>query len=270
MGMELEYAHGEGPVIHKPVREPGEVDRVVELESIESLSFVTETVRLTRAGLPHSIPVIGFAGAPFTLASYAIEGGGSRNYLHTKTLMYRDRGAWDELMARLARSVARYLNAQIAAGAQCVQLFDSWVGCLSVGDYREFVLPHVKSLVESITPGVPVIHFGTGNPALLPSMSDAGGDVIGVDWRIELADAWQAVGHDKAVQGNLDPVVLFASPDEIRRRARDILQQAAARPGHIFNLGHGVLPQTPVDNVLALIEFVKTFSLRESEDPAEP
>jgi uroporphyrinogen decarboxylase len=168
MGMDLEFAQGEGPVIHNPIRDAGDVDRVVELESVEALDFVMETVRLTRAGLPASIPVIGFAGAPFTLASYVTEGGSSRNYLHTKTLMYRDRGAWDELMSRLARSVARYLNAQIAAGAQCVQLFDSWVGCLGSDDYRTFVLPHMKSLVGAITPGVPVINFGTGNPALLP------------------------------------------------------------------------------------------------------
>jgi uroporphyrinogen decarboxylase len=256
MGMELEFAHGEGPVIH-PLREGSDVDRVVELESVESLGFVMETVQLTRAGLPESIPVIGFAGAPFTLASYAIEGGGSRNYLHTKTLMYRDRGAWDALLSRLARSVTRYLNAQIAAGAQCVQIFDSWVGCLGVRDYREFVLPHTRSLIAGITPGVPVIHFGAGNPALLPAMSEAGGEVIGVDWRIELADAWRAVGYDKAVQGNLDPLVLFAHRDDIRRRAHDILRQAAGRPGHIFNLGHGILPQTPVDSVSALIEAVK-------------
>jgi uroporphyrinogen decarboxylase len=258
MGLELEFAQGEGPVIHNPVREAEDVDRVVELESIGALGFVMETVRLTRAGLPASIPVIGFAGAPFTLASYIIEGGASRNYLHTKTLMYRDRGAWDALMSRLARSVARYVNAQIAAGAQCVQLFDSWVGCLGVSDYRTFVLPHLKSLIAGITPGVPVINFGTGNPALLPSMSEAGGNVIGVDWRIELADAWRAVGYEKAVQGNLDPLVLFADREEIRRRARAILEQARGRPGHIFNLGHGILPQTPVDSVLALIDAVKS------------
>jgi uroporphyrinogen decarboxylase len=258
MGIELEFAAGEGPVIHNPVRQAAEVDRVVELESVESLGFVMETVRLTRAGLPPSIPVIGFAGAPFTLASYVIEGGSSRNYLHTKTLMYRDHGAWDALMSRLARSIVRYVNAQIAAGAQCIQLFDSWVGCLGVDDYRRFVLPHMKSLFSGITPGVPVINFGTGNPALLPAMSEAGGDVIGIDWRIELADAWRVVGYDKAVQGNLDPLVLFADREEVCRRAQAILKQTEGRPGHIFNLGHGILPQTPVDNVLALIDLVKS------------
>ncbi len=259
MGLNLEFAQGEGPVIHNPVREAADVDRVRELESVEPLHFVMETVRQTRAGLPGEIPVLGFAGAPFTLASYAIEGGGSRNYLFAKTLMYRDEGAWHALMGRLARAVARYLNAQIAAGAQAVQIFDSWVGCLSPEDYRRFALPHTKAVIEAIQPGVPVINFATGNPALLPLLSEAGGAVIGIDWRISLADAWQAVGYDKGVQGNLDPVVLLADHDEIRRRARDVLKQAGGRPGHIFNLGHGVLPQTPPENAIALIDAVHAW-----------
>jgi uroporphyrinogen decarboxylase len=200
--------------------------------------------------------VIGFAGAPFTLASYAIEGGGSRNYLFTKTLMYRDEGAWNELMTRLARSVARYLNAQIAAGAHAVQIFDSWVGCLGPEDYQRYVLPHTRDLISGITRGVPVIHFAAGNPALLPLAAEAGGDVMGIDWRIELDAAWQAVGDDRAVQGNLDPLVLLAPRDEICRRAQDVLDRAAGRPGHIFNLGHGILPQTPVDSARALIDYV--------------
>lgn len=262
MGLDLEFAHGEGPVIHNPVREGEDVDRVRELDSIDSLHFVMETVKLTRAGLPDSIPVIGFAGAPFTLASYAVEGGASRSYLHTKTLMYRDEAAWAALMARLVRAVARYLNAQIAAGAQAVQLFDSWVGCLGPEDYRRFVLPYTKALIAAIVPGVPVIHFATGNPALLPLLAEAGGNVIGIDWRIELDDAWKAIGHDRAIQGNLDPLVLLADRKEIRLRAQDILRRAAQRPGHIFNLGHGVLPQTPVDNVIALVEAVKDLSSR--------
>jgi uroporphyrinogen decarboxylase len=256
MGFDLEFAHGEGPLIHNPLRQPADVDRVVELESVESLSFVMETVRLTRAGLRPEIPVIGFAGAPFTLASYAIEGGASRNYLHTKTLMYRDEGAWRELMQRLARSIARYLNAQIAAGAQAVQLFDSWVGCLGVEDYARYVLPYTQAVIEHLRPGAVVIHFATGNSALLPLLARAGGDVIGVDWRIPLDAAWQAIGHDKAIQGNLDPAVLLADRGEIERRAGEIIDQADGRPGHIFNLGHGVLPQTPVDNVRALIDYV--------------
>ena len=173
--------------------------------------------------------------------------------------MYRDPGAWHALLGRLARSVALYLNAQIAAGAQAVQLFDSWVGCLGVDDYRRYVLPHTKAIIDQITPGVPVINFATGNPALLPLLSEAGGDVIGIDWRISLDEAWRTVGHDKAVQGNLDPVVLLTEPDEIRRRAAEVLRQAEGRPGHIFNLGHGVLPQTPPENVHALIDFVHAW-----------
>lgn len=259
MGIELEFAHGEGPVIHNPVREAADVDRVLELEGLDALDFVMETVRQTRAGLDEAIPLIGFAGAPFTLASYVIEGGASRSFLHTKTLMYRDEAAWHELMSRLARSVTRYLNAQLAAGAQAVQLFDSWVGCLGVDDYRRYVLPHTRSIIAGLSPGAPAINFATGNPALLPLLAEAGGAVIGVDWRVRLDDAWRTIGYDKGVQGNLDPLVLLADRDEIRRRAKEILKQAAGRPGHIFNLGHGVLQQTPVENAIALVEAVHEF-----------
>ena len=262
MGIDLEFAAGEGPLIHNPVREPEDVDRIVELEDVQALDFVMETVRLTRAGLPATMPLLGFAGAPFTLASYTIEGGTSRSYLHTKTLMYRDPGAWDALMSRLARGVTRYLNAQIEAGAQAVQLFDSWVGCLAPDDYARYVLPYTRSIIAGITVGVPVINFATGNPALLPLLSQAGGSVIGVDWRIRLDDAWRLVGNDKGVQGNLDPLVLLADKSEIRRQAKNILDQAAGRPGHIFNLGHGVLQQTPVDNVVALVETVHELGAR--------
>jgi uroporphyrinogen decarboxylase len=256
MGFELEFAQGEGPLIHNPVREAVDVDRVAELESLESLSFVMETVRQTRAGIRAHIPVIGFAGAPFTLASYAVEGGGSRSFLHTKTLMYRDPGAWHELMSRLARSIARYVNAQVAAGAQAVQIFDSWAGCLGPDDYRRYVLPYTRAVIEHVKPGVPVINFATGNPALLPLLSEAGGAVIGVDWRIALDDAWRAIGHHRGIQGNLDPAVLLADAEQVRAAARKIVDQAGGRPGHIFNLGHGVLPQTPPDTVQALIDFV--------------
>jgi uroporphyrinogen decarboxylase len=262
MGMELEFAHGEGPLIHNPVRDSSDVDRVVELESAESLHFVMEAMRQTRADLPAHIPLIGFAGAPFTLASYAIEGGASRSYLHTKTLMYRDVAAWRELMGRLSRAVAVYLNAQIAAGAAAVQLFDSWVGCLGADDYRRYVLPFVGQIIDNISPGVPVISFATGNPQLIPLLAEAAPAVVGVDWRVRLDDAWQMAGHDRAIQGNLDPAALLADRDEIRRRAADILQQAATRPGHIFNLGHGVLPQTPVDNARALVDVVHELSDR--------
>lgn len=260
MGLELEFTAGDGPAIHNPLREARDLARFRELDSVEPLRFVTETVALTRAGLPDQVPVIGFAGAPFTLASYAIEGGGSRNYLHTKSLMYRDAGVWNEIMARLARAVTLYLNAQITAGAQAVQLFDSWVGCLGPDDYRRFVLPHTKAIFEGLPPGVPVIHFAAGNPALLPLAAEAGGSVMGIDWRVALDEAWHAVGHDRAVQGNLDPAVLLADRAQIRRHTQEVLDRAAGRPGHIFNLGHGVLQHTPVDNVLYLIETVRELT----------
>lgn len=260
MGLDLEFARGEGPVIHNPVREAADVERVLELESVAPLEYVMETVRQTRADLPAALPLIGFAGAPFTLASYVIEGGSSRNYLHTKKLMYRDEGAWRALMERLARAIVCYLNGQIAAGAQCVQIFDSWVGSLGPDDYRRYVLPYMRQIIQGLSPGVPIINFGTGNPALLPLLAEAGGAVIGIDWRIRLDEAWRTVGYDKAVQGNLDPCVLLADRATIRRRAQEVLTQAAGRPGHIFNLGHGVHQQTPVDNAIALVEAVHELS----------
>jgi uroporphyrinogen decarboxylase len=262
MGMDLEFAKGEGPQIHNPVREPGDVDRVIELESADALHFVMEAVRQTRADLPAHIPLIGFAGAPFTLASYAIEGGGSREFLHTKTLMYRDAAAWNALMARLSRAIVVYLNAQIAAGAQAVQLFDSWAGTLGPDDYRTYALPHIQKVIDGITPGVPIISFATGNPQLLPLLAEGGASVIGVDWRVHLSDAWEMIGADRAVQGNLDPMSLLADTAELRRRTADILQQADGRPGHIFNLGHGVLQQTPPDNARALVDIVHELSSR--------
>lgn len=262
MGMDLEFAAGEGPVIHNPVRTARDVERVKELAALDELHYVMQTVEQTRADLSDKIPVIGFAGAPFTLASYAIEGGGSRNYLHTKTLMYTDSGAWNALMGRLVRAIVLYLNGQIAAGAQAVQIFDSWVGCLGPDDYRRYVLPHMKELFSHLTKGVPAIHFATGNPALLPLLVEGGGSVIGIDWRVRLDDAWRTVGFDKAVQGNMDPTILLSTRDEIYRRAKIVLDQAGGHPGHIFNLGHGVMQQTPVENVIALVEAVKELSRR--------
>ncbi len=262
MGLDLEFVAGDGPQINNPVREASDVNRVVELEDMDSLHFVLETVAQTRRDLPESIPLIGFAGAPFTLASYAIEGGSSRTFLHTKTLMYREPDAWHALMQRLARSIVLYLNAQIAAGAQAVQLFDSWVGCLGPEDYRRYVLPYVRQIAEGLAPEAPLIHFATGNPALLPLMAEAGGDVIGVDWRIGLAEAWKTVGYDRAVQGNLDPLVLLADRETIAARATEVLEAADERPGHIFNLGHGVLQQTPVEQVRYLVDFVHEHSSR--------
>jgi uroporphyrinogen decarboxylase len=262
LGIELEFAKGEGPVIHNPVRGASDVDRLRELDDASELHFVYEAVRQTRSALKRDIPLIGFCGAPFTLASYMTEGGGSKNYVHTKRLMYDDAGAWHAMMALISRALVKYLNAQVEAGAQAVQLFDSWVGCLSPDDYREFVLPHTKRVIENVTPGVPVIHFGTGTAALLELMREAGGDVIGLDWRVRLDEGWRRVGHDVAVMGNLDPVVLFAKQDVLRAQAKKILEQAEGRPGHIFNLGHGILPETPVENVIALVEMVHELSHR--------
>ncbi|MGB7924977.1 MAG: uroporphyrinogen decarboxylase [Pyrinomonadaceae bacterium] len=259
MGLDLEFAKGEGPVIHNPVRAARDVERLREVESVEALGYVFEAIRLTRRALPADLPLIGFAGAPFTLASYIVEGGASKNYVNTKTLMYGDPGAWHAMMSLISRALVRYLNAQIAAGAQAVQLFDSWVGCLSPDDYREYVLPHTRSVIRALTPGTPVIHFGTGTAALLELMREAGGDCIGLDWRVQLDEAWQRLG-DVAVMGNLDPVTLFADVGVVREQARRILDRAGGRPGHIFNLGHGILPETPVDNVIALVDAVHELS----------
>lgn len=256
MGVELEFEQGEGPVIHNPVRSGADVDRLRQLEDASALDFVNEAIRQTRRALKPDIPLIGFSGAPFTLASYLTEGGGSKNYVHTKRLMYNDSGAWHAMMSVIVASLAKYLNAQIEAGAQAVQLFDSWVGALGPDDYREFVLPHTKAVIENVKPGVPVIHFGTGTAALLELMREAGGDVIGLDWRVRLDQGWERVGHDVAVMGNLDPVALFADRKVLKAQAKRVLDQADGRPGHIFNLGHGILPETPVENVIALVEMV--------------
>ena len=260
MGIDLEFAKGDGPKIHNPVRKAADIDRLREVEDVGSLDYVFEAIRRTRRALAANVPLIGFCGAPFTLASYIIEGGGSKNYIHTKQLMYDDAGAWHAMMSLISRALAKYLNAQIAAGAQAVQLFDSWVGCLSPDDYREYVLPHSQSVIRNVTPGVPVLHFGTGTAALLELMREAGGDVIGVDWRVRLDEAWARVGHDVAVMGNLDPVSLFANVEHVRAEAKRILDQAGGRPGHIFNLGHGILPATPVEKVIALVDTVHEMS----------
>ncbi len=259
IGFNLEFAKGEGPVIHNPVRESQDVDRVRAFDDKSTLGYVFDAVSSIRRALKPNIPLIGFAGAPFTLACYAIEGGGSRHYEKAKAFMYRDPGAWDVLMSRLVDATIVYLNAQAEAGAQCLQLFDSWVGTLGPDDYRQFVQPHMKRLIAGLHKGVPCIHFGTDTSTLLELQRDAGGDVIGLDWRVDFAQSWDRLGHDVAVQGNLDPVVLFAPEAEIRARARKVLDQAAGRPGHIFNLGHGILPQTPVDHVLALVDEVHSY-----------
>jgi len=261
MGLSLEYAKGDGPVIHNPIREPGDVSRLATVHQGDGLEFVYQAIRKTRKELPSDIPLIGFAGAPFTLASYMIEGKGSRNFIHTKSLMYNAPDAWKRLMTKITDSVIGYLNAQIKAGAQAVQLFDSWVGCLSPEDYRLYVLPYSKRVIQGIQPGIPVIHFGTETAMLLDLMKEAGSQVLGIDWRVELDTTWKRLG-DIAIQGNLDPVMLFAEVPEIRRQTKRILDQAAGRPGHIFNLGHGVLPNTPVGHVKALVDAVHEMSNR--------
>jgi uroporphyrinogen decarboxylase len=262
MGLSLEFAAGEGPVIHNPVRNQADIERLNVIDGGE-LDYVAEAIRQARHALNGRVPLIGFAGAPFTLASYAIEGGSSRNYLLTKQLMYSEPKAWHQLMDKFARVITGYLRRQIKAGAQAIQLFDSWVGCLSVGDYVEYVMPHVQLIFEGLKrEGVPMIHFGTGTSAMLPQMREAGGDVLGIDWRIHLDEAWATVGHDVAVQGNLDPLTLFAPLHEIERRVEDILRRAGGRPGHIFNLGHGILPTTPIEHVAATIDMVHKLSQR--------
>jgi uroporphyrinogen decarboxylase len=262
MGVGLEFGRGDGPVIPRPVRTAADVARLEERDPADTVPFVFETVRLARAALADRVPLIGFAGAPFTVASYLVEGGGSRDYLETKRLMFGDPGAWHALLGLLVRTTARYLNGQIAAGVQALQLFDSWVGALAPDDYRALVLPHMQALIRALAPGVPVIHFGTGTAGLLEALREAGGDVIGLDWRVDLDDAWRRVGHDVGIQGNLDPAALLGPPAEIRRRVAAILARAGGRPGHIFNLGHGVLPGTPVEHVRVLVDAVHELSQR--------
>jgi len=262
LGLELEYEKGEGPAVTPAIREPGDVDRLRIVEPEDSLGYLYEAIRRTRAALPGNLPLIGFAGAPFTVASYMIEGGASKTFRHTKTLMYRDSGAWRELMERLGREIAKYVNAQITAGVQAVQIFDTWVGCLGPEDYRKFVLPYTHLLMQGITPGTPIIHFGTGTGMFLGAMRDAGGDIIGLDFHVELGKAWDRLGDRVGVQGNLDPVALYADLPFIQSRVQEILAQAAGRPGHIFNLGHGILPDTPEENVISLVKMVHEMSSR--------
>jgi len=263
MEVGLHYEKGEGPTIDRPLRTDADLDRIPEVDA-SSLQFVGESIKLVHQELGGKVPMIGFAGAPFTLASYLIEGGSSRQYQATKTMMYNRPQTWHRLMEMIARVTAAYLNLQVDAGADVVQLFDSWVGNLGPDDYRRFVLPHTASIISAIRPGVPVIHFGTVTGNLLAEMREAGGDVIGLDWRVNLAEAWARLGYDVAVQGNLDPIALFAEVAEIRRRARAILDQAGGRAGHIFNIGHGILPETPVDHAIALVDAVHEMSARSS------
>jgi len=265
MGVGLTFNEGEGPTIARPVRTGKNVDALNEVEPANSLGFVFEAIQMARQALPSHLPLIGFCGAPFTVASYMIEGGRSREFHRTKQFMRSEPGAWTALMNRLVRASADYLNGQVQAGAQAVQLFDTWIGCLDEVEYRTFVLPHVQRLILAVEPGIPVIYFGIEAEALLQAIKETGSAVIGLDWRVNLADAWLRLGYDVAVQGNLDPAVLLTGPDEIRRRAHAILDQAAGRSGHIFNLGHGILPETPVEHAIALVQAVHEYGRKTGE-----
>ena len=260
MGVEFEFAKGEGPIFHHPLRQMKEVEKLRIIEPEEDTSFLMEAIRIVRKELEGKIPLIGFSGAPFTLASYIIEGGHSKNYILTKNLMYQDRPTWDALMEKLSEMLIRYLNAQIRSGVQALQIFDSWVGCLSPHDYGEYVLPYSKKVIEGIGENVPIIQFATSHSTLLELMKGAGGDVIGVDWRVDIGEAWGRIGYDVAIQGNLDPVVLLAPVDLIEKEVKRILDGVKGRPGHIFNLGHGILPNTPAENVAALVDMVHEYS----------
>jgi uroporphyrinogen decarboxylase len=270
MGVELEFTRNEGPVLRNPIREIRQIDNLRIIEPGEDLPFLMEAIRIVRKELEGRVPLIGFSGAPFTLASYIIEGGHSTNYLLTKGLMYKDRSAWDRLMEKISEVLVRYLTAQIRSGVQALQLFDSWVGCLSPSDYEEYVLPYSKKVIEGVGKRVPMVHFATSSSTLLERMKLAGGDVIGVDWRVNLGEAWTRLGYDVAIQGNLDPIVLLGKPDLIEKEVKRILSEAGGRPGHLFNLGHGILPNTPVDHVAFLVETVHHYSsnrpLKEKKD----
>lgn len=264
MGLDLEFLAGEGPVIHNPIRSVADVEKLTTPEPREALDYTIEAVRITSQELAkRGIPLIGFAGAPFTIASYAVEGGSSKNKLHLKSMMYSEPAAWDKMMTKFADVTGEYLIAQVEAGAQVLQVFDSWVGELAPNDFRKYVLPYSQQVIEKAkSTGVPVIYFGTNTSAMLTDMRDAGSDVVGVDWRINIDEAAKILGDGVAIQGNLDPVALFAPWDELKQRAQDILDRMDGRKGFIFNLGHGILQHTPVDNVKRLCEFVHEYTTK--------
>jgi uroporphyrinogen decarboxylase len=263
MGAPFEFAKGEGPVIHEPITDRAGVDKLRVIEPEDGLGYVMEAIKLLKKELP--VPLIGFAGAPFTLASYLVEGGKSRDFLKTKRLMYSEPETWNVLMGKLSEVVRRFLHKQIDAGVDAVQLFDSWVGQLGPDDYREYVMPHVAHILKDVEKrGVPVIHFGVGTQALLPSMREAGGTVIGFDWRTPLAETWAKLGYDVGVQGNMDSTALFAPRAVALKHAQRVLDAAGGRPGHIFNLGHGILPETPVETVQAVVDYVHEASAKAS------
>jgi len=264
MGLPFHFSAGEGPVIEKPVRTKEDIARL-RTDRAGELGYVSEAVALVAKHFAERVPVIGFCGAPFTLASYMIEGGGSRNYVHAKKMMYNSPVAWDALMGKLVAVTTAYAAEQVRAGADAIQIFDSWVGCLSVEDYRRYVLPHVTGMVKKLQKtGAPIIYFGTDSATLLPAMKETGAEVIGLDWRIPLDEGWARLEHGCAVQGNLDPVLLFADWGELKARAEEVLRRAGGRAGHIFNLGHGILPETPVENVKSLARMVREYGLPRS------
>jgi len=257
MGIPFDFVRGEGPAIESPLRSEADLARVRRFEPREALSHVLEAIRQVKHELAGRVPLIGFAGAPFTLASYAIEGGHSTSFAHTKAVMYGAPAAWHAFCDLLADVVGDYLTAQVEAGVDALQVFDSWVGQLNARDYREFILPHTRRIFDRIAPlGVPTIHFGVGTGSILGELREAGGDVIGADWRTPLDEAWTRIGPDRAIQGNLDPTLLLGPLDRLFAATDDVLERAAGRPGHIFNLGHGILPSTPLEHVQALARYV--------------
>jgi uroporphyrinogen decarboxylase len=262
MGIELEFAKDEGPMIHNPVRTITDVEKLRTIDAAKQIEYLMQAIKIVLKELNGKVPLIGFAGAPFTLASYIIEGGGSKNFEHAKAMMFTEPKAWHKLMQHLTGVIINYLNAQIDAGVQVVQLFDSWVGVLGPSDYLEFVLPHQKKVIAEIKKTVPLIHFAHGATHLLEMVAEAGGDVIGLDWRCNLNDAWKRIGHDKGVQGNLDPLTLFGTKEFIRKRTKEILNAVAGRNGHIMNLGHGILQQTPIENAAEFINTTHELSKR--------
>ena len=265
MGLQLEFAAGEGPVLHNPLRDRAAIEALQPYDPGVQLKSTLDAISQVRRELNNEVALIGFAGGPFTLASYAIEGGSSRNYQTTKTLMYSDEPAWHMLMDKLADMTIDYLKAQIEAGAQCVQLFDSWAGSLAPEDYQRYVQPATRRIIDGVRDaGVPTIAFGTDTNGMLDLVAEVGSTVVGVDWRIPLDRAWDIIGHERAVQGNLDPIALFAPEHELEARVNAILDLAGGRPGHIFNLGHGILPQTPVSSVQKVVEIVHNYELNKT------
>ncbi len=262
MGIDFEFTKGDGPRINNTVRTRADVAKMRAIDPLAEMAYLMDAIRMVKRELNGKVPLIGFSGAPFTLASYITEGGGSRNYIFTKSMMYREPETWHLLMEKLTDMVIVYLNDQIKAGVQAVQVFDSWVGCLSLADYREFVLPHQKRLMAGLDKSVPHVHFAFGASHLLPLIREAGGDVLGLDWRMDIDAAWKVLDHEPCIQGNLDPVALYGSREYIKRRVAEILARVGNRNGHIFNLGHGILPTAPIDNVKYMIDLVHELSAR--------